>query len=104
MLEMSYLFAEVAPVYKESHRHACRLAFGKDLADVFPIVMSDVGRLALKDVPAALPYVRFIAEAALYILGRGPFPSTEAEPREVSQRRVRKILKSMRLAELRPDE
>ena len=103
MLEMAYLFGEIAPVYKDDHRHACRLAFGKDMADLFPVVLSDVGRMALKDPEAALPYVRFIAEAALYILGRGPFPATQAEPAQVAAKRVKKILKSMRLQELRPE-
>ena len=102
MLEMSYLLAEVAPLYTPEHRHACRAALGKDLAEVFPILMSDIGRLACKDVRGALPYVRFIHEASAYILGRGPFPSTDDEPRSAAMARVRKQLKSMRLQELRP--
>ena len=103
MLEMSYLLAEVAPIYTAEHRHACRAALGKDLAVVFPILMSDVGRLALKDVRGALPYVRFLHEASAYILGRGPFPDTDDEPKAVARARVRKQLRSMQLAELRPE-
>ena len=103
ILEMSYLLAEVAPIYTEEHRHACRAALGKDLAEVFPILCSDVGRMAMKNPRAALPYIRFIHEASAYALGRGPWPETADEPAKVAKRRVRKILKSMRLQELRPD-
>ena len=104
ILEMSYLLGEIAPVYSDKHRHACRAALGQDLAIVLPTLLSDIGRIGMKDTMAALPYVRFVYEAAGYILGRGPFPATQAEPANVARRRVRKTLKSMRLAELRPAE
>ena len=103
MLEMSYLLGEIAPVYSREHRHACRAALGQDLAIVLPTLLSDIGRLGMKNPMQALPYVRFLYEASGYVLGRGPFPATMAEPANEARRRVRKTLKSMRLAELRPN-
>ena len=102
LLEVSYLLGEVAPVYSDAHRHACKAVLGQDLAIVLPTLLSDVGRFGFKNITEALPYVRFLKESADYVLGLGPFPSTASEPAAVARKRVRKILKSMHVEELRP--
>ena len=103
ILEMSYLCGLVAPVYSKEHRAACRAALGQDLAIVLPTLLSDLGRLAMKDIDAAMPYVRFLHEASSYCLGFGAFPQVADEPKTEMRRKVRRALKSMRLEALRPE-
>lgn len=102
LLEMSYLTGQVAPVYSREHRNLCKAALGQDLTVVLPTLLSDVGRLAAKDPPAALPYVLFVRDAANYVLGLGPYPTIQGETSDETRRRVRKMIKSMHLEEVRP--